>query len=563
MKLKKLMAMGLAGIMALGMIGCSTPSTTVETTTPAATTATGGETTAAGGETTEAPAATGNKIFRYSNKADIATFDSNMTNSVPDATISYHIYDGLFRNVQGDIQPAVAESYEVSADGLTYTFHLRSDAKWSDGVAVTANDFEYSWKRLMDPANACPAAYIGEVLKNGGAVSAGEMDASELGVKAIDDTTLEVTLEFAADYFVGMLSMSSFMPVRQDLAEQYGQDFCGTPDKQVYNGPFMVTEYGSGVLKMEKNTAYYDAAKISLDGVEVLTVADEATALAMYESGDLDMAEVPSAQVAQYEGQTLSYYSGADDFAALNLDNEYLANKNLRLAMNYAMNREDYITLTHDGIYEANLRYVLPQVHGAEDDYGTEYPYEAYPLQGDQAKAQEYMAQALEELGVAASDINLKLVVTDTDVAKAEAEVVKAQLESALGITIEINLVPYKTRNAMLIPHNPDFDIIMTGWAPDYSDPYSYLELLISTSSYNYFNYSSEEFDAYMQTSRETSGKERMDALFEAEKVMLDDAPMIPLQLRLVHYLQSDNITGLEGYFVGLNYNYMYVDMTE
>ena len=563
MKMKKLMAVGLAGIMALGMIGCSTPTSTVETTT-AATTAAEGETTTAGTETTAAPVATGSKIFRYSNIADIATLDTSQCNSVPDATICYHIYDGLYRNVQGDIQPAAAESYEVSEDGLTYTFHLRSDAKWSDGVAVTAMDFEYSWTRLMDPATASPMSYLGAVLKNGDAVSAGEVAVDELGVKAIDETTLEVTLEYAADYFVGMLSMSVFMPVREDLVAQYGQDFCGTPDKQVYNGPFMVTEFGSGVLKMVKNDQYYDAASISLDGVEVLTVADQATALAMLEAGDLDLAEVPSQLVSQYKDKALTYYNGADDFMAFNLENEYLANKNLRLAMNYAVNHEDYIKLTHEDAYEANLRYVLPQVHGVEDDYGTEYPYEAYPLQGDQSKALEYLALALEELNIAsASDISLKLVVTDSDTAKAEAEVVKAQLESVLGINIELSMVPYKTKNAMLVPHNSDFDIISTGWAPDYSDPYSYLELMVSTSSYNFFNYDSEAFDGYMQSSRELSGKERMDALFEAEKTLLDDAIMIPLQLRQVHYMLSDNVTGLEGYFVGLNYNYMYADITK
>jgi len=239
-------------MMAVGAVGCSTPSTTVE------------ETKAAEGEAGEEQTASeGEKIFRYSYTADIATIDPNKTNSVADATVSYHLYDGLCRNVQGDIQPATAESYEVSDDGLVYTFHLREDTKWSDGVNVTAHDYEYGMKRLCDPAAACPASYLGTVLKNGAAVSSEELPVDELGVKALDDYTLEITLENPADYFTGMLSMSAFAPVRQDLVEKYGAEFGGSPDKQVYNGPFKVIAYGEGKLVMAKNENYYDADKIS------------------------------------------------------------------------------------------------------------------------------------------------------------------------------------------------------------------------------------------------------------------------------------------------------------
>ena len=211
----------------------------------------------------------------------------------------------------------------------------------------------------------------------------------ELGVKALDDFTLEITLENPADYFVSMTSMSAFMPVREDLVEKYGNEFGGSADKQVYNGPFVVSEYSNGKVELTKNPDYYDNEKISLDGVEILTVADQTTAVSMFDAGELDLAEVPTELAAQYEGKTQSYYNGADDYAALNHRNKYLANKNLRLAMNYAVNREEYILLTHNGLYQANQRYVLPQVRGVDGEYGTEYPLEAFPLQGDMDKAKE------------------------------------------------------------------------------------------------------------------------------------------------------------------------------
>ena len=154
--------------------------------------------------------------------------------------------------------------------------------------------------------------------------------------------------------------------------------------------------------------------------------------------------------------------------------------------MNYAVNREEYILLTHNGLYQANQRYVLPQVRGVDGEYGTEYPLEAFPLQGDMDKAKEYLDTALSELGLSsASDISLKLVVSDSDTAKKEAEVVANQWKNNLGINVDINMVPYATKNALLVPDSDEYDIIMSGWAPDYSDPYSYLELWYSTSGYN------------------------------------------------------------------------------
>lgn len=558
MKKRRLLALGLAAAMTAGLIGCSTPTTTVETTAAGGaadgSTAAGGSTTAAGGE----------KIFRYSNKADTATIDPTKTNSVPDTTVTYHLYDGLYRNVMGDVRPATAKSHEVTEDGLVYTFHLRDDAKWSDGVSVTAKDFEYAMRRMVDPVAACPFSYLGAVLKNGAAVSSGDMAVEELGVKAIDDLTLEVTLENPAEYFLGMLSMSVFAPVRQDLVEKYGNEFGGSADKQVYNGPFKVTSYGGGKVVMAKNELFYDADSIKLDGVEVLTVADTATAVAMFEAGELDLVELSAELAPKYADKSQTYYSGANDYAALNHNNKYLSNKNLRLALNYGINREEYIMLANEGLYQANQRFVLPQVRGAEGEYGTEYPLEAFPIKGDMAKANEYLTTALSELGLSKpSELTLKLVVSDSDVAKKEAEVVSNQWNNNLGINVEISMVPYATRNAMLVPGSDEYDIIMSGWVPDYSDPYSYLELWYSSSGYNYLNYKSDAYDKYIDASKTTTGAERMENLFNAEKTMLEDGGLVPLQLRRVPYMVSDNVKNLGAYFIGLSYDYMYVEMME
>lgn len=502
------------------------------------------------------------KVIKFYSTVDIASLDPQLSNSAIEAEVNYHIYDTLYRSDNGKMVPAVAKSYDVSDDGLTYTFHLRDDVKWSDGQTVTAKDFEYGIKRLMDPATAAPGSFIGVCLKNADAVTNKEVSVDELGVKAIDDTTLEIQLEFPAEYFIQIVGMCSFAPARQDLVEKYGKDFCSTPDKQVYCGPFVVSEFGNGTVKLVKNDGYYDKNSVYLDEIVITTVSDGNTALAMYESGQLDIVEVPTALCSQYADKTKAYYNGANDYVALNEANKFLQNKNFRLALNYIINRDEYIQLATDGVYDANTRYVLPQVNGVEKTYGEEYPLSAFPLKGDEAKAKEYLEKALSELGLtSASDIHLTLLATDSETSKKQAEVIQAQFQK-LGIVIDIEQVQYSTQIKRVTVER-DYDIAIAGWMPDYSDPYSYLELWYSSSSYNYLNYNSSEYDKYIDISRSTTGKERMDALFNAEKVLLEDGALVPLQLRQIHYMMNEKITGVQTNFVTYTYSFIHADIKE
>lgn len=208
-KMKKALALMMAAVFAVSAAGCSTPTTTVGdagTEAPAADSGDSGEASADSGDSS------GVKRFVYSVKSDIATLDGQMSNSVADSTVGYHLSAPLYRNVQGTAQPEVATDYTVSDDGLVYTFTLRQDAKWSDGEPLTAHDYEYGMKRLMDPATASPFAFIGEHFKNGYEVETGAVPVDELGVKALDDYTLEITLSHPAGYFIGMVGMTASLP---------------------------------------------------------------------------------------------------------------------------------------------------------------------------------------------------------------------------------------------------------------------------------------------------------------------------------------------------------------
>ena len=559
MKGRKLLAWMLIIILAFGVVGCTTPGSE-EPEEPAEEP----EEPAEGEEPEEGeeePAEESKKILRYSLTADVPTLDQHLANSIPSATVGHQIFEGLIRTYQGEVRPGIAEDWDMSEDGTVYTFYLR-DAQWSDGEPVTAQDFEYSFRRLLDPETASGYAFIGMALKNANAVNKGEVPVEELGVRAIDEKTLEVELENPAGYFLSMLSMMQFAPTRQDYVEEFGKDYAANAENNAYNGPFIVKEWRhEDRLILEKNPNYWDADSINLDEVHIIIVPDQMTALAMFEDGELDMVEVPAEVVSQYEDDVEYYYNGANDFIKLQMDGSSpLENKDLRLALNYALDRQEFIMLSTGGLYDPNPRYVLPQVNGVDGEYGDEYPYEAYPVEGDVDTALEHLDAAMEALGVSdPSEIELELLTTDVERTRKEAEIIQDDLESKLGIKINIRQVPYKQRLEM--EGNKDFEMVVTGWAPDYSDPMTYLELWTTDSGYNHGSYSNPDYDAKIELARtSTDPQERMDAMFEAEKILLEDGAIIPLQLRRIAMLTNPDLVGFESYFVGLSYEYTYAD---
>lgn len=538
--LKRLLALALAGALALSMVACGTPAAPAPSE--------GGE--ATGPKTT----------FRYSELSEIPTLDPQMANSVSSNTAILHIQEPLVRMYNGVIEPGAAESWKISEDGLTYTFHLR-DMTWSDGKAVTAQDFEYAIKRLVDPATASHYGWFATYIKNGDECNAGELPIDELGVKAVDDKTLVIELRLVADYFLQVVSNACYVATRQDLVEQYGQDFAATAEKNVYNGPFVVKEVKTGDrVILEKNPNYWNADQTKLETVEIIVVANANTAVDMYNAGDLDYVQVPSELKDLYADQIKEFFDGSNDFLRVKQDDPNVPthNKDLRLAINYAINRAEFITLTSNDVYAANPRYVLPQVAGVEKTYGEEYPLEAYPVNGDPEKAKAHLDAALAALGCEAADITIELLTTDSEGSKKQAEVLQQQIQSVLGINIAIKQVPYKDRLKMEADH--DFELVFTGWAPDYSDPYTYLELQIGDAFYNYGGYNKDfegnvvenEYDKWMEIAQTTTDKqERMDALFEAEKQLLADGGIVPLLLRRVLYMKNDGLQDLALYFLG------------
>lgn len=506
------------------------------------------------------------KVFRYSTNTEATTLDPTKANCVPDNEIQHAVTEGLVRNTGGEITAGVAEDWEVSEDGLVYTFTLNPDAKWSDGEQIKAQDFVYAWQRLMDPATAAPYAFIGEYIKNGAEVEKGEVAPTELGVVAKDDTTLEVTLVHPTSYFLSLVGSSAqFAPLRQDVVEKYGKDFAADAEKNVYSGPYILTSAENQKWIFEPNEEYWDKENIHLDRVELSYVQNTDTSLAMYESGDLDYTKVPSAAVPKYEGKDNVYRDGSVDYYYFNCDGESAAmkNKNFRLALNYAFNRNANNKLVNNDVHAPSNAIVFSGLKGVEKTYGEESNLQSYPLDGDTAKAKEYLDAALKELGLASpSDIKIAITTTDNDSSKKQAEACQEMWKKELGINVEINQITYAE---VLKRHNTgEFDIIWGGWVSDYDDPYSYLELYKSDCVYNYSRYKNDEVDKLLNaTQTETDAAKRMDMLHQAEQIVIDDAALLPQGERNVHYLVDEDVKGLVNYYCGVNLDWIYADIEQ
>lgn len=507
------------------------------------------------------------KVFRYAVNTLPTTLDPTKGQGIGDNEIQHAITEGLTRNTAGDVKPGIAESWDESEDGLTYTFHLRKDAKWSDGEPITAADFEYSWKRLVNPETASPYAFIGDCLKNGQAIEQGKMDVEELGVKAVDDTTLEVTLEHPTSYFLSLIGSSGqFAPLRQDIVEKYGTDFAATSEKNVYSGPFVMTSSEDNVWTFAKNDNYWDKDSINLDKCELNYVENTDTQLSMYEAGDLDYVQVPTAYVSDYKDKAEVFANGNVDFCYINSksDNPVLGNKNFRLALNYALNRNDYNKLANADTFTAFNGLVFPGLQAKGTTYGEAYDLNSYsyPLDGDQDKATEYLNAAMKELGIAnASDITVEVVTTDADSSKRIVETLQEQWQNALGINVKIRQVTYADIYGKVFPEH-DYEIGYGGWGSDYDDPYSYLELFKSDSSYNYSQYENPEVDQLLIASQdEPDTDKRMDELNQAEQDILADGAFVPLQARNIYYMLDDDTTGINFYYCSLNIDWVYADV--
>ena len=511
------------------------------------------------------------KILKVAKDTELASMDQHIATDGLSFEVIAATIEGLYTSdADGNAIPAIAKSYDVSEDGLVYTFHLREDAKWSNGDPVTANDFVYAWRRLVDPNTASEYAFIMDVagVKNAASVNAGEASLEELGVKAVDDYTLEVTLALPVPYFLQLMTFPSFFPMNEAFVTEKGADYAQSPDGLLANGPFKMTEWTQGhSFKVEKNDSYYDKDNVNIDGIEYKIMKDSQTAALEFESGNLDVVRLAGEIVDLYkenEAFTL-IHEGYLWYIASNEQVEELQNVNLRQALGRAVNKEQLTeTVLNDGSTVANFIVPVTLATGPDGkDFRETSPndYMTYDVE----VAQEYWEKAKQELGI--ETLTLELLFEDTDSMKKCAEFIQSELQTNLpGLTIELKSQPKKNRLELM--RAGDYQLGITRWGPDYADPTTYLDMFITGGSNNYPNYSSEEYDTLMNS----IGKgdlvydieARWEAMKEAEQLLIaEDAAALPMYQQGNTYLIDQQVKGIETHSVGVPFIYKNVTIEE
>lgn len=492
---------------------------------------------------------------------------SNATDSISKQILG-DTTEGLYRlGEDGEFEDGIAIDSEESSDGLTWTFTLRGDAEWENGDPVTAHDFEYSWKRAVDPETASvPGKYtMSDILKNGEEVNVGDKDLDELGVKAEDDYTLVVELKHPVPYLKSLLVTSTFLPLNEDFVEEQGDDFATSADKLLANGPFKLTEWESTAdsWKLEKNDDYWDADAVSIDEFNYDVVKNPQVSVDLFEQGKVDRASLSEDLVDQYRSDDdfISYQDMGMFVIRLNqTHNEALANENIRAAMSRAIDKEALVdTILNDGSTPATG--AMPSdlsFHPESDEDYRDINGDLVTYDADEA--QEYWEKGLDELGM--DEVEVELMTDDTETYKQMSEYLADQLETNLeGLTVDIKMVPFEQR--LDLDKNMEYDLEVTGNGPESNDPVEFLDMYI-TDGGNNMGYSNDKFDELIAKAKEEGDEtERYEDLLEAEKVLFDDAAFIPLYQKHRAFLQSPEFDGLIHSPIGKDFEYKWASFNE
>ena len=554
---KSLLAFGMAAAMALAATGCGGSATSASS---------AAESTSSASQATEAESASaGSGTLNIMLETPVESLDPQLATDGTSFEVIADYTDGLMQmDADGAAVPACAESYEVSEDGTAYTFHIREDAVWSNGDPVTANDFVFAWQRAVDPANASEYSYmlsdIGQIV-NAAEIIAGEKDVSELGVTAVDDKTLEVQLNVPVSYFLSLMYFPTYYPVNQAFFESCGDTFATSPETTLSNGAFVLTSYEPAATAFElvKNEDYYDADKVQLAGLNYQVIQDSQQALMSYQNGDLDTTLLNGEQVDQVKDdpEFASVGAGYLWYISPNIKEvPELANLNLRLAMTFALDRDSICNdVLKDGCAPTYTA-VPPEFAAGPDgsDFSADQTMFADACAYDPDKALEYYEAAKTELSQ--DTFTFDMVVDADDAPQKVAQVVKEQLETTLpGMTINLTIEPKKQRVEDM--QNGNFQLALTRWGPDYADPMTYLGMWVTDNSNNYGFWSSADYDAIIAECTTgdlcTDPEGRWSALYDAEKIVMDEAVIFPLYTQCNAEMVSSAVSGIEFHPVALN----------
>lgn len=451
-------------------------------------------------------------------------------------TVMLNIYEGLFRlDENHELTEGMAEDYDLvenDDDSVTYTFSIREDANWSDGEPVTAQDFAYAWKRAMATETFSAHAYIMSPIVNADEIQDpdhelyGQVD--ELGVEVIDDKTLQVDLNNNVPYFLEILTNPVTFPQNEEFVNSKGDDYGLEPENIISNGPFFLDTWNHDQgWTLTKNEDYWDSDNVSLDEVDYKVAKDSSTEINLYETGEIDVANLTSEFVDMFaeDAAYTTFINYEMYFVRFNLQNEYLANNNIRKAIDMAYDKAEAAeSILKNGSIPA---YFYVPEEFVSNDQGEDFRsnYGDFNVTNIE-EAQNHWEQGLQELGE--SEINLELLSYDDDQRKSMAEYMKNQLETNLpGLTVSINQQPNKQK--LDLEGKQEYDMSFSGWRNDISDPVEFLNVHLSDGPYNWQDFANEEYDSLVKKAQTdfTDLDQRFADLQEAERILIEEETAI------------------------------------
>lgn len=550
-KLTSIMGIALAGAMAL--TGCGSGSSS--TTSAAGTTETS--------SSAEAPSAGGEKIVRTVSGGEPGSLHPALAQGTHESVILDHVYEGLMkRNENSEIVPGMAESYTMSDDGLTYTFKIREDAKWSNGDAVTAKDFEVAWKYALAPETASDYAYQLYYIEGGQAYNEGTGSADAVAVKAVDEKTLEVKLAAPTAYFLELCAFYTYYPVNAKIQEEMGSEWSHDGSTFVANGPFVVTAWNHDEsVEVVKNDQYYNKDAVKLDGIIFYISEDQNTEWQMYQNGEIDInynlpTDVLGQLIAENNAELKTEAELSTYFYRFNTTVKPFTNAKIRKALAMAIDRQLLIDeVTQGGQFPAYAMVPEGVADGTGDfringgDYFTE----------DIEEAKKLLAEGLAEEGM--DSLAFTILYNTSEGHKKIAEAIQQMWNENLGVSVTLENTEFQVK--LEREHTLDYEVSRAGWIGDYVDPNTFLDMFTSWSSQNDTGWTTAEYDKLITDAAvEFDVAKRMEYLHDAEDMLMEAMPILPLYYYTKSWTTKPYLTGVIK-AVNREVCFTYADITE
>ena len=495
------------------------------------------------------------QVIRYNLANEPKTLDPTINGDLMAGFIIDHCFEGLLRDRNGKLQPGMAESWKISEDGKTYTFKLRK-ANWSDGKPVRAQDFEYAWKRVVNPKTGSSYASIFFFVKGAKDYYEGKGKVENVGVQAKDDSTLVVTLENATPFFLQLTAFMAYQPVRSDVVEKAPEKWARNAATYIGNGPYVLKKFGADGAVLEKNPKYWNAKKVKLARIEGSFIQEASTELTAFENEELDILDnIPGPEmprVKKMEG-FVAYPQITTYFYTLNTKKKPLDDVRVRKALALAVDRRAIVDKVMQGAQIPAINVVAQGIKdSARKDFSkTAGTFGFDPKGGAKGDAARKL---LAEAGFPGGKgfPTLTLLYNTSETHKLQAEAVQEMWRKELGI--QVKLANQEWQVFLDNRKKGNYEIARGHWWGDYSDPMTFLDLFISNVSSNWPQWKNKEYDKLIALSMTQMGKARDASMYKANKLFMDDLPIVPLFYPVDDFVVRPYVNGLERTTMGTFY---------